>query len=331
MPAAESAARPIFSVALCTHNGGRFLATQLASILSQSTAPAELIVSDDDSSDGTVAVARGGIEGANARPVVRWIENRPALGVTKNFEGAITATTGELIALSDQDDVWHPDKLARAAAVFAADAAALLLFTDARLVDGDGAPLDLGLFESLGVTESELRTIASSDPLAALLRRNLATGATVVFRRELLETALPFPDSWVHDEWLAVMAALRGGLRVLREQTVDYRQHGRNEIGVNEPTLRYRVGRMLQPRGDRNEKLARKFADLADWAQASGQQAELVARLRAKADFERARAGLPGIRLARIPRVVELALRGLYARYASQGWLDVMRDLVQQA
>ncbi|WP_344754181.1 glycosyltransferase [Gryllotalpicola koreensis] len=322
---------PGVSVALCTRNGARFVGAQLHSILAQSPAPAQLVVSDDDSSDDTLALARQAIGAANARPEVHWIENRPPLGVTKNFEGAVRAATGGLIALSDQDDIWHAGKLERAVAIFDRDPEALLLFTDARLVDAEGAPLGFGLFESLGLTEAELGVLESRHALDALLRRNVATGATVVFRRDLLEKALPFPSEWVHDEWLAIVAALHGGVRVLREQTVDYRQHGGNEIGVVQPTLAYRIRRMMQSRGTRNAELAAKFGVLADWADGVGYDETTVSTLRAKARFEAARAAFPSIRLARMPHVLALATRRLYPRFASQGWLDVVRDLVQRA
>ena len=317
------------SVALCTHNGAPFLAAQLRSILTQTPAPAQLVISDDDSKDGTLEVARAATSEIGEVDV-QWIENRPPLGVTKNFEGAIAAASSELIALSDQDDVWHQGKLERALRVFDADRSALYLFTDARLIDAEGAPLGLSLFESLGVSDAELGAIEAGDALPVLLRRNIATGATVVFRRELLDLALPFPESWVHDEWLAMVAALHGGLRVLREQTIDYRQHGSNEIGVNEPTLGYKVSRMLRPRGDRNRELAQKFDDLASWAAEHGYSEEICARLSEKAAFERARAEAPGIRIARLPRIMALAAHGLFPRYASQGWLDVVRDLLQR-
>ncbi|HEY0248873.1 MAG TPA: glycosyltransferase family 2 protein [Gryllotalpicola sp.] len=323
---------PRIGVALCTRDGERFVAEQLRSILAQSPAPDALVISDDDSADGTLAIARAEIERADAGPELVWIENRPPLGVTKNFEGAVraaSAASAELIALSDQDDVWHAGRLARATAVFAADPEALLLFTDARIVDAAGVPRGPGLFETLGVSEPELGLVESGNAFAALLRRNIVTGATVVFRRELLDLALPFPETWVHDEWLAIVAAVHGGVRVLRAQTIDYRQHGGNEIGVVEPTLAYRVRRMLEPRGTRNTQLAAKFAELEAWGRRTGVAPSTAASLAAKAGFERARAALPDARLARLPAVIRLAARGLYPRYASQGWLDVLRDLLQ--
>ena len=315
------------SVALCTHNGGRFIGAQLRSILQQSSPVDELVISDDDSADDTLEAARA-VVGAGVPLTVRWLKHRPALGVTRNFECAVGAAQGDLIALSDQDDVWHPDKIERAVRLFADEPGALLMFTDARLVDEAASPLELSLFESLGLSERELGLIESGDGLAPFLRRNLATGATVVFRRELLELALPFPATWVHDEWLAVIAALHGGVRVLREQTVDYRQHGGNAIGVTEPTLGYKVKRMLQPRGRRNDELAQKFSELAARASSLGLAPELVGAVESKAAFERARANMPSSRAARIPAIARLSARGLYSRFASQGRLDILRDLL---
>jgi glycosyltransferase involved in cell wall biosynthesis len=109
-------ARPSISVALCTHNGERFITEQVRSILAQSYPPAELVLSDDASSDRTVAVATAIVEEHNrdhgdVRLVV--MENRPALGVAANFAQAIAACTGDLVALSDQDDRWAPERLER--------------------------------------------------------------------------------------------------------------------------------------------------------------------------------------------------------------------------
>lgn len=322
---------PNVSVALCTRNGERFIAEQLRSILSQSVPTVQLVVSDDDSRDATAGIVMQMLADTPVAPELVRLENRPPLGVTKNFESAIGETTGELVFLSDQDDSWHPDKVERISALFDEDPRALLVFTDARLVDEEGVPLGASLFENLEVRERELGPIAAGNGLEVLLRRNVVTGATVAFRRELLEAALPFPESWVHDEWLAIVAAIRGGLRVLPEQTIDYRQHSSNEIGVAEPTLRRKIGRMLQSRGQRNQELARKFSDLASWAEARAVAPQIRAALRQKAAFERRRAQMPATRVLRIPTVVALAVRGSYAHFASQGPLDIARDLLQPA
>ncbi|MFC4243554.1 glycosyltransferase family 2 protein [Gryllotalpicola reticulitermitis] len=317
-------------MALCTRNGASYLTEQLHSVFTQTVPVAELIVSDDDSSDGTVALA--GRLAADAGVRMTLLENRPPLGVTKNFEQAVRHATGDLVALADQDDIWHPDKLERATAVFD-DPSALLVHSDARLVGPDGEPLGSTMFEQLEVPDEELRLEESGRGFDAVLRRNLATGATVLFRRSLLERALPFPETWVHDEWLAAIAASYGGLRVLREPTVDYRLHGANQIGVEAPTLRRKVNRVVgEPRGDRNRVLALKFAELAARLAALDDVPDaLKAAANDKAQFERVRARMPRARALRTASVTRLMIAGGYGRFASRGRFDILRDLLQRA
>src|SRR5688572_3171861 len=98
------------SVALCSYNGARFIHDQLSSIARQSRLPDELVICDDRSSDNTIAI----IEkfAVDAPFPVRSHVNPTNLGSTKNFELAISRCCGDFIALSDQDDIWHQDKLA---------------------------------------------------------------------------------------------------------------------------------------------------------------------------------------------------------------------------
>ncbi|PJJ61725.1 glycosyltransferase family 2 protein [Compostimonas suwonensis] len=338
-----SGASVAVSVALCTHNGARFVGEQLRSILGQTLPPSEIVVSDDASSDGTLDVVRAVLAefaqtDAATSVAVTILENERPLGVTKNFERAVRATSGQLVALSDQDDVWRDDKLARVRQLFDDDPGLLLLGTDARLVDEAGRPLGLTVFEGLYLSGEELSALrgdadtGGEDAARALVRRNLLTGATVVFRRTLLETALPFPAEWVHDEWLAMMAALLGGVRIVEEPLIDYRQHGANQIGVRAPTFAYRVRRMLEPRGDRNRKLAvRSRVLLERTRERRDVPAPLHELLARKAEFEAVRAELPANRLARVPAVLRLFRTGDYGRLASQGSGDVLRDLLQPA
>ena len=217
------------SVALCTHDGAAYLEEQLASILAQRPEPFEIVLGDDASSDDTVAIAERTVAahraaGGTTALVVR--RHDPALGVVGNFADALAHARGDLVALSDQDDVWQPGKLAAFAAAFGSDPDLLLAHSDARLVDATGAPTGVTLLEALEATPAERAGLERGDAFATLLRRNLVTGATVVLRRRLVDAAAPFPDGWVHDEWLAVIAAATGSLRLLPEQLIDYRQHG---------------------------------------------------------------------------------------------------------
>jgi glycosyltransferase involved in cell wall biosynthesis len=318
----------VVSVALASYNGERFIAEQLTSILSQSRRPDEIVVSDGGSGDDTVRIATEVLE--REAEGIDWeiVTDGARLTVGPNFQRAIALTRGSLIALSDQDDVWHPDRLARAIAAFA-DADVLLASSDARLVNEAGSPLPHSLFAALGLADRDVERLLSSDAFALLIRRNLITGATVMFRRSLLEAAEPFPADWVHDEWLAIIASALGRLSVERERLIDYRQHGANVIGVSAPTFRYRLGRMLESRGGRYEVLARRSFELS--ARLSKVDAPLAWRELAdrKAAFELARAGYRPVRLARLVPVLRQLRAGSYDELSSQGRLDVARDLLQ--
>jgi glycosyltransferase involved in cell wall biosynthesis len=229
------------SVALCTHNGERYLEAQLRSILDGTRVPDEIVVSDDASTDATLEVARTVLGSAGVAH--RILENSRALGVTANFEQAVRATTGDVIVLSDQDDVWHPARLGRIATELST-AGVVLRHSDARLIDDRGDALGTTLFARLRVRKDEIAAIGTGRAFETYLRRNLATGATTAFRRELLDDALPFPAEWVHDEWLAILAAARDAVRLVRDPEVDYRLHGTNPIGVACPR---RLGRSRGP------------------------------------------------------------------------------------
>lgn len=329
MPAAPVDAR--VSVALCTYNGGEFLAEQLESVARQTVLPGEIVISDDGSTDGTSAIVE---RFAEASPIpVRFLRNPTALGVTRNFESAIRATVGELVVLSDQDDVWRPDRVERALAAFDARPELQLVCSDARLVGADGTPLGTTLFASLSIGPSERDRIRAGDAFGVLLRRNLVTGATAMFRRAVFDAAAPFPAPWVHDEWLAIVAAARGPIEFLDEPLVDYRQHGANQIGIVEPTLAYKISRLMQPGRQRNRDIADRVAGLASWLDDAREPAPRAdpSAVVAKAAFERFRADLAPARWRRILPVMLRAPRGEYQRYASQGALDIVRDLLQPA
>lgn len=316
------------SVALCTYNGERYLETQLRSIIGQSLPPAEVVVADDGSTDATLAIIDR-VARESTVPV-RVLEPGARLGVTANFQRAAEACASPLIALADQDDVWRPERIAAAFAVFQAEPDVLLVHSDARLVDADGTDLGHRLLGALRPTPEELRLLASDRPLEAYLRRNFVTGTTVTFRASLRDLAVPFPPAWVHDEWLAVVAAVHGRVRYLDQPLVDYRQHGGNEIGMESPSTARRIGRMLERRGDRLELLAERSAVLAARVEPSA-AVDAADRIRRKAAFEARRRAYPRGRLLRLGPVLGQALRGRYREFSSQGRLDIVRDLVQPA
>lgn len=326
--------RPTVSVALCTHNGAAYVDEQVRSILAQSPTPIQLVVGDDASSDDTVAiiesaVARHRSEHPDAPLSLVVLKRAEPLGVTRNFEETIAACTGDIVALSDQDDVWPPGRLARLLPLFD-DPAVSLVHTDARLVDARGADTGARLLATLEATEAERAGLESGDALPVLLRRNLVTGATTLVRRELAEAARPFPPSWVHDEWLAMMAAVDGGLRLVPEPWLDYRQHGANVIGVSEVTWARRWERLREPRDARSSRLIARARALVERLESRREEGPALALARRKLAHEERRARLPRWQPLRVPGILAGVIAGRYARY-SRGPIDVVRDLVQPA
>ena len=320
------------SVALCTYNGGSYITEQVLSILDQVRKPLEIILSDDGSRDNTIELA---FKALRSRPLVdvplKVIDGSHA-GVTGNFARAMGAASGDLVVLCDQDDIWHTDRLQTAIPSFERRPELLLQHSDARIVDESGLPCGAGLFRALSVTAEERKAINDGHAFDVYIRRNLATGATVIVRQSLLSAALPFPGEWIHDEWLALIAASVGEVEILENELIDYRQHDLNVIGVEEPTLLRRARKLFVSRGDRYERLAARSRILHARLIALGSvNPEIVQSAAGKARFEAERARYPRSRAMRIAPVFREFLAGSYGTYSSQRSLDVLRDVVQPA
>ncbi|SDD67715.1 Glycosyltransferase involved in cell wall bisynthesis [Variovorax sp. CF079] len=323
------------SVALCTHNGARFLREQVRSICLQVPPPAEIVLSDDASRDDSVAVVRAAVEECQREHPglevpMRVLQNAVALRVTKNFEQAIAACTGELIALSDQDDVWLPGRLARMVSEFEARPGLLLLHTDARLVGANREDLGQTLFHALEVQPFEAERIHGGRAFDVFLRRNLVTGATTVFRRSLLAQAMPLPSEWVHDEWLGIIAAATGQVDMLEQPWIEYRQHEANQIGARRDSFAGKVRKALASRGRIHVERAIKAEILLARLLEFGDRVapETIEKVRGKVTHQRFRAALPASRIARCLPVLREAMTGRYEKFG-RGVRGVVRDLFE--
>src|SRR5947209_2797042 len=195
------------SVALCTYNGSKYLKEQLDSIASQSLLPDELVICDDGSLDATESIVRAFEKTALFKVV--FLRNEKNLGSTLNFEKAISCCSGDLIALCDQDDLWLPLKLEKLTAAIEADARIGGAFSDALLIDGSGRDLASTLWSQVQYIPDRNSTDLDRK---TLLRHNVVTGATMMFRSSLRPMLMPIPRQWVHDGWLAWMLVLKARL-----------------------------------------------------------------------------------------------------------------------
>ena len=319
--------RPTLSIAMCCYNGARFVRQQLESIIAQSSPVDEIIICDDGSTDGTPEIVAA-VSALSAVPLVLH-RNPRQLGIVGNFERAISLTRGDIVFLSDQDDLWYPTKVADMVREFDRREGLLLLHSDARLVNARGDPIGLTLFDGLEVTRWERTQLHSGGAFGALVRRNLVTGATAAFRRAVFELARPFPKEWVHDEWLGLIAAASGSVDFLEHPLIDYRQHGANQIGVPLLTWREKLRRVVHTRGDFHHKLEHRAKLLFDRLQALGDRVPPSRRewVGEKLVHAHVRGHLPPNRLGRLPIVLREVGTGRYHR-CSTGWRSVARDLI---
>ncbi len=244
---ARSGGSPRISVALCTFNGARFLEAQLASYLVQTRPPDELVVCDDGSTDETLTILAR-FEQRASFPV-RIVRNVERLQTTKNFEKAIGLCTGELIATSDQDDVWLPEKLAVSEVAMASSTRCGLVFTNAEIVDEDLRSEGHYMWDSIQFGPWARRQVRRGHGFEVLLRQWVVTGATMMFRSELRPFVLPIPASWTHDGWIAFIIGALAEVRFVERSTLKYRQHAAQQIGGKKHTWKelYRRARETGP------------------------------------------------------------------------------------
>lgn len=212
------------SIAMATFNGERFLREQLASLAAQTRLPDELVVSDDGSSDETLAIVR---EFADTAPFpVSIHQNKKNLGYADNFLKAASACRGDWIAFCDQDDKWLPNKLSTVEQYFEVPGYNVVLVVHNALV------VDEFMVES-GVRYPNIRRtrVCSGSDLPMLW---FAGGLTMVFRSELISRCSPrdrgpshgSPGKPVaHDAWICWLACILGDVALLSEELVLYRRH----------------------------------------------------------------------------------------------------------
>ncbi len=218
------------SVAMCTYNGEQYLQEQIDSILLQTRLPDEVVVCDDGSTDKTLQILKDFRRKASFP--VRIYENEVNLGPTKNFEQAISLCMGNIIALSDQDDVWMPDKIEMLEKALDSHPDAGYVFSDALVVDERLGPLGYTMWEKALFSYRQRWYFEHGQQLRVLLKHNIVTGATLAFRSELRDLILPIPSQWVHDAWIALLMSAVGRKGIFIDKPlIKYRQHPKQVIG----------------------------------------------------------------------------------------------------
>jgi glycosyltransferase involved in cell wall biosynthesis len=229
-----ASAGPLVVICLPTFNPPReLLRRQLDSLKAQTHRQWLAIIVDDSSATEAQAALRALLAG---EPRFIFVAGAQRLGVYHNVERCLRLVPpqAEFVALADQDDYWYPTKLERLLARCGGQGQ--LAYSDMRVTRATGELLA----ETYWTTWRNNQT-----DLTALLFENTVTGAASLFRRELLQVALPFPPrvgNLYHDHWLACVALALGELNFIAEPLYDYIQHGGNDIGHRSPPRRSWLG-----------------------------------------------------------------------------------------
>jgi cellulose synthase/poly-beta-1,6-N-acetylglucosamine synthase-like glycosyltransferase len=216
------------SVCMATYNGERFVRQQLESILSQLSSSDEVIVVDDGSTDSTLSIIE-----ALRDPRITVHRNERNLGVIATFDRAITLANGDIIFLSDQDDVWEPQKVNAVTQYFESHPQTTLVLSDASVIDDAGRIIQPSFFMARG---------GFSASLTSNLWKNKFLGCVMAFRAAMRSRVLPIPsETPMQDMWIGIVNRMHGEVAFLPQPLIRYRRHSHNLS----PSQRAPWGRVL--------------------------------------------------------------------------------------
>lgn len=205
------------TVCVATYNGENYIKEQLDSILSQLGKHDEVVISDDGSTDRTLEI----IQIIND-PRIK-IYHSSFRNVILNFENALEKATGDIIFLSDQDDIWYPNKVEKSIKILENQD---LIFSNLSVFSDD-------------ITENyamyDIRK--NHNCMAYNFVKNHCVGATIAFRANLLKYILPIPKGIeMHDMWIYFISSVYGKTHYYRSPLIYYRRHGSNVSNTGEKT-----------------------------------------------------------------------------------------------
>lgn len=203
------------SVCIAVYNGAVYLQPQMLSILAQLRATDEVVVVDDASQDNSAELLSGFLDSR-----VRVFRNELNLGVFASFEKAMRLAQGEILFLSDQDDLWLPGKVEKIIEAFSLSPEVTLVASDAQIIDESGSVVADSFFGQRG---------AFAAGVLNNLFKNKYLGCTLAFRRSMLQHFLPIPkDVPMHDIWFGLVNAVYGKTHYIDQPLIAYRRHGNN-------------------------------------------------------------------------------------------------------
>jgi glycosyltransferase involved in cell wall biosynthesis len=207
---------------MCTYNGEQFISEQINSILAQTYPISEFLIFDDCSADNTVAIIEDYVI---KYPFIKFTQNKTNLGYNHNFQQALLAASSEVIAVADQDDYWHPQKIERMIGAWNKERP--IIHCDSQRFEGKipDKPYSKRLYTSFQGTDSK-----------KLFFYNSISGHALMLQRHFLSLVLPLEKEIYYDWWMAFVASCNGGVDFINETLVYQRVHHANVTVDNTAT-----------------------------------------------------------------------------------------------
>lgn len=318
------------SIAICTYNGEKHLQEQLDSYVAQTRLPCEVVVCDDCSTDSTREILAAFADSAPF-PVKLYF-NEENLGYVQNFGKAAEFCTGDIIAYSDQDDVWRQDKLELIEAEFTKFPNVGMIYADAEVVDENLQPLHTTMWQCNNFNFEKQTKVKSGKSLDLLLRDGYVLGSSMAFRAKYLDLILPIPSNiyFDHDDWAALIISALADVSLINEPLIKYRQHRQQtssgmtlnrETGIK-PLVK--AGRRTNDYDEVINQLAlaeKKLNDKYDSVK------EAISKIAAAREHISLRANLPKNPFLKSIKIGQELMTGHYHSY-SNGFKSAFKDLL---
>lgn len=231
----------MISVAMAVFNGDRYINEQLDSILRQTKLPDEIVITDDSDNDNTYKIINNYISEYNT---VKWVylKNKERLGYCYNFFKAISLTGGDIVFLSDQDDIWELDKIEKMSDCIVKDNNIKCLCSKYRYIDKDGNVIGKAHEYSTSISyilNSKTKMYFKLDvkeyfKILAFPGMCFAITRELVDELNLLLNKVNREEIVYHDLVISFLAAKDNRFYIYNDVLCNYRMHGDNAIGVDE-------------------------------------------------------------------------------------------------
>lgn len=210
-------------ILMATYNGEKYLSEQIDSIVGQTYQNWNLLIRDDNSSDGTLKILKKYEKLDRRIKILR--DNRGNLGIVKNFEELLKNSKSELIMFSDQDDIWFENKLDMYLKIAEKlEFSGFLIHSEAALFNKNHENISKGSFISKKAVKKGLENVFFN---------YFVQGATILISKEIRDFVFPFPkEAYLHDRYIHLVSELFFERVFINQPLIYYRQHGNNQIGA---------------------------------------------------------------------------------------------------